>query len=128
MRCVLLLLSLFCYLPVFASPLPPTAKAEVLAVLNRLASSGCQFERNGSWYTGTEAKNHLLRKLEYLEGNGHASSAEDFVELAASKSSVSGKPYKVRCGSAPPTESKQWLLGQLQSIRTAKQHAPDKSF
>ncbi len=50
-----------------AAPLPPAARADVDALLTRLQSSGCEFNRNGSWYSGAEAKAHLLKKLDYLE-------------------------------------------------------------
>ena len=38
--------------------------------MSRLEASGCEFNRNGSWYTPTEAKSHLLRELKYLEDGG----------------------------------------------------------
>lgn len=100
-----------------ASPTTVPIKAEIEALLASLQASGCQFNRNGSWYTGAEAKDHLLRKLEYLEGKGTVQSTEQFIELAASRSSASGKPYQVRCGSESPMESGLWLTRQLSIIR-----------
>ena len=94
-------------------------RAEIDLLLGRLQASGCQFNRNGSWYSGAEARDHLLRKLEYLEDKTTIQSTEQFVELAATKSSISGKPYLVRCGSAAPVESRAWLIGQLGIIRAA---------
>ncbi|MGQ3054074.1 MAG: DUF5329 family protein [Roseateles sp.] len=55
-----------------AAPLPPTARAEVDTLLTRLQSSGCEFNRNGSWHAGAEAKVHLLEKLDHLERKGLA--------------------------------------------------------
>lgn len=83
----------------------------------KLQASGCEFSRNGSWYSGSEARDHLLRKLEYLEGKGTIQSAEQFIELAASRSSSSGKAYQVQCGGQPAVESKVWLTEQLAAIR-----------
>jgi hypothetical protein len=100
-----------------AAPLPAPARAEVDALLTRLQSSGCQFNRNGSWYNGADAKTHLLRKLEYLEKKDLVKSTEQFIELGASSSSSSGKPYMVKCGSAAPVESKAWLGAELKAIR-----------
>lgn len=97
----------------------PTVRAEIDALLGKLQASGCQFNRNGSWHTGAEAKGHLIRKLEYLEDKGTVASAEQFVELAASRSSSSGKPYLVRCGSEAPVESRQWLGRELSALRAA---------
>jgi len=100
-----------------AAPLPAPARAEVDALLTRLQSSGCQFNRNGSWYDGAEAKAHLLRKLEYLEKKDLVRNAEQFIELGASTSSSSGKPYMVKCGAAAPVDSKAWLSTELKAIR-----------
>jgi Family of unknown function (DUF5329) len=101
-----------------AAPLSPPARAEIDALLSKLEASGCDFNRNGTWYTGTEAKPHLLRKLRYLEDRGMVQSAEQFVELAASSSSISGQPYLVRCGNSAPVQSAKWLLSQLQAMRS----------
>jgi hypothetical protein len=43
-----------------AGPTPMTVRAEVDALLGKLESSGCQFNRNGSWHSAAEAKAHLL--------------------------------------------------------------------
>jgi len=82
-----------------------------------LEVSGCQFNRNGAWYSAPEAKGHLLRKLEYIEGRSTIKSTEQFIELAASKSSSSGKAYQVKCGGESPVESKRWLTQQLVAMR-----------
>ncbi|WP_374586585.1 DUF5329 domain-containing protein [Pseudoduganella sp.] len=100
-----------------AAPLPAPARAEVDALLGRLQASGCQFNRNGTWYSGAEAKDHLQRKLEYLEKKDMVRSAEQFIELGATASSSSGKAYTVRCGGAAPVESKTWLGAELKAIR-----------
>jgi hypothetical protein len=102
-----------------ASPAAAPVKAEIDALLAKLQESGCQFNRNGSWYTGAEARNHILRKLEYIEGKGTVQNTEQFIELAASKSSWSGKAYQVKCGSEPPVESQVWLTRQLSVIRAS---------
>jgi hypothetical protein len=60
--------------------------------MNRLESSGCQVVRNGTRYPAADARAHLLTKLRYLEDRGAVQTAEQFIERAASKSSVSGDP------------------------------------
>jgi hypothetical protein len=102
---------------IVAAPLPPAARAEVDALLSRLEASACEFGRNGSWYPATEAKAHLLRKLGYLEDKGLVQTAEQFIERAASGSSVTGEPYLVRCGSDAPVQSGAWLRAQLKAMR-----------
>lgn len=103
-----------------AAPLPAAARAEVDALLTRLQSSGCEFNRNGSWHAGAEAKGHLTKKLDYLEGKGLVQTAEQFIERGASASSMSGKPYLVRCAGKAPVESAQWLKAELQQLRAAR--------
>lgn len=103
-----------------AGPAPPEVRAEIEAVLARLQAPGCQFYRNRSWHSGTEAQAHLRRKLEYLEGKNLVKTTEDFINLAASASSASGEPYLVRCGTSPSVESKAWLREQLGAIRRAR--------
>lgn len=102
-----------------ASPLVQAASArgEIDALLSRLESSGCEFNRNGSWHSGPEAKSHLLRKLEYLEKKNMAASAEQFIDLGASASSSSGKAYQVRCPGEAAVPSRQWLIAELQKLR-----------
>lgn len=100
-----------------AAPLPPAARGEIEVLLARLAASGCQFKRNGSWHTATEAQAHLRRKLDYLVEKGAVASTEQFIERAASRSSISGRVYQVRCGSASPVASGEWLRAELQAMR-----------
>jgi hypothetical protein len=100
-----------------AASLPAAAKAEVVALLSRLEASGCQFNRNGSWYTGAEARAHLSRKLDYFEGKGSLQTAEQFIEQAASTSSSTGRPYEVRCGGGPAVPSKVWMTDRLKAAR-----------
>lgn len=103
-----------------AGSLPTSAKAEIEAVLTALKSSGCQFNRNGTWYSGADAQAHLTKKLEYLADKNQIKSAEEFIALGGSASSVSGKPYQVRCGASPAVDSKLWLQDQLKAVRAAK--------
>jgi len=116
---ILAALVLIFALPLEAAPLPPNVRAEIDALLTSLEKSGCEFNRNGSWYSGAAAKQHILRKLEYFEGNLTVKSTEEFIDLAASTSSASGKPYLVKCGTAAPIESKVWLTTRLTALRSA---------
>jgi hypothetical protein len=100
-----------------AAPLPPAARAEAEALLLRMQASGCEFQRNGSWYSGAEARGHLLKKLDYLEGKGLITTTEQFIAQGASSSSMSGKPYLVRCAGKPVQETGPWFLAELQALR-----------
>ncbi|MDT8998987.1 DUF5329 domain-containing protein [Paucibacter sp. APW11] len=100
-----------------AAPVAPSVRAEIDGLMAAMQASNCQFNRNGSWYEAAEAKAHLLRKLEYLEGKDMVKTTEQFIERAASTSSSSGKPYLVRCGGAAAQASQPWLSAQLQLLR-----------
>ena len=100
-----------------AAPTPPAVRTEILSLLQRLQDSGCEFNRNGSWYSGAEARGHLLKKLDYLESHDASlKRSEDFIQQAAS-SSMSGKPYLVRCAASAPVESRAWLTQELTKLR-----------
>lgn len=103
----------------WAGPTPAPVRAEINTLMGRLESSGCQFYRNGDWHTGAEAKTHLLRKLDSIEGQTTVAKTETFIELAATKSSTSGQAYQVKCGQAAPVPSASWLGSQLQIIRSS---------
>jgi len=104
-----------------AEPVTSPVNAEVTQLLNKLEASGCKFNRNGNWHSSSEAKSHLLKKLSYLERKTTLSSAEQFIELAATKSSLSGNPYLVKCGTTDAVQSSVWLTAELKGIR-ANQH------
>lgn len=106
--------------PAHAQQASTTTHLEIEAMFKQLKASGCQFNRNGTWYSGAEAQSHLTKKLDYLEKKNMIHNTEDFIAHAASVSSTSGKAYQVKCGNAPATESKVWLLEQLKSIRASK--------
>ena len=118
-RLLLSLLTCCVAITAIAAPLPPASKAEIDGLLVRLANSGCEFNRNGTWYTAVEAKSHLSQKLKYLEDRGMVQTPEQFIELAASGSSMSGQPYLVRCANGAPVQSSQWLRTELKELRSA---------
>lgn len=106
---------------VLAGPTPPPVRAEIEALLGRITASNCQFERNRSWHSGAEARTHLLRKLDYIEKRSETiTRTEQFIEFAASKSSFTGRHYRVKCGSGEPVESRAWLTHELETLRAAK--------
>ena len=97
----------------------PSAKTtrEVGQLFAALKQSNCEFSRNGSWYNAQKASEHLQRKYDYLLKKRLVTTTESFIELAATKSSISGKPYQVRCGKAAPVPSSSWFTSQLNALR-----------
>ena len=97
---------------------PPGQEAEVEHLIAYLENSGCNMVRNGKIYSGEEGGKHVRRKYEYFRDD--ISSTEEFVELSATKSTMSGKPYKVHCPGEPPRDSADWLLEELDVYRGAQ--------
>ena len=101
-----------------AVELSPTTQAEVAHLFEYLASSNCQLYRNGSWHEPREAVDHLEMKYRYLMKKRLVPTAEAFIERAATESSVSGKPYLVKCGDAKPVASATWFRDELARYRS----------
>jgi hypothetical protein len=110
--------------PAHSATPSPVAREEIDALLMRLKTSGCQFRRNGVWHSADEAQKHLQRKLDYLLKRGAVATAEQFIERAATQSSVTGQTYLVKCGGRPPVPSAEWLALQLQVMRATQTDSP----
>lgn len=118
----LLIISCLISLPCIAAVENPSVEAqgEIEYLLAFLETSDCEFNRNGTWYGGKEAVAHINRKYQYLLKKGLVSTTESFIERAASKSSMSGRVYQVRCGSSDPVDSKDWFSLELLKKRENK--------
>lgn len=110
--CLLLLLPL----PLEAAP-PPHAGREIDGLIRALGASGCEFQRNGRWHGAAKAQAHLQRKYEWLRKRELAGSAEQFIERAGTRSSVSGREYQVRCPGQPVVPAARWLGERLRELR-----------
>ena len=95
----------------------PEVRSEINRLLEKVAESGCDFERNGSVHSSTDAASHLT--LKYERGERYVDTAEDFINRLATKSSWSGKSYWVICA-RERTPSGEWLRGLLAEVRTAR--------
>lgn len=88
--------------------------AEIDYLLEFVATSGCNFIRNGSAHNPADAADHL--RLKYSRGKRYVDNAEQFIDRLASESSWTGKPYSVECaGETQP--SKDWLYQALAEYR-----------
>src|SRR6266702_6846502 len=68
---------------------PRATLVEIEYLLQHVGTSGCEFYRNGSWYDAVRAESHLRDKYKYLDARHQINSAEDFIDRAATKSSLS---------------------------------------
>ena len=118
-----ILLLLAC-LPVAAAvSFPANERAQVDAMLALLDRSGCEFYRNGQWYGGRAARDHLQMKFDYLVQKGWIHNTQEFIEGAATKSSFSGEPYRVRCPGQAAKPSAVWLRERLAEMTRVRQDA-----
>ncbi|HKB91568.1 MAG TPA: DUF5329 domain-containing protein [Opitutaceae bacterium] len=98
---------------------PSENTAEVVSyLLDYVLHSDCVFIRNGSEHTAAEATNHLKSKYDYFKKDIKA--PEDFIRLAATKSSMSGELYKVKLKDGREITSADWLTGILADYRKAR--------
>lgn len=112
---VLTLSSLALPSPALAGDEPATVSdTEIQYLLEFVATSGCDFIRNGSAHDPADAADHL--RLKYRKGKRYAGSADQFIDRLASESSWTGKAYTVDCnGTVEP--SKTWLHRALDDYR-----------
>ena len=95
----------------------PATKLEITHLFAVLESTGCQFNRNGSWYNAKEASAHLQTKYKYLQDKDLVSSAEIFIERAATQSSLSSKAYQIKCADNLAQASAPWFQAALMKYR-----------
>lgn len=117
MNKILLIITLTFSSSVFSAAIDQANKQEIAYLFRALETSDCQFNRNGNWYTATEASLHLQKKYQYFADKQAISTTESFIELAATKSSLSSKVYLVKCHTSKPIESKQWFITTLNNYR-----------
>ena len=94
--CGLVLVALLA-LPTVQAEAPDTAQVEVNYLLAAVAASDCDFYRNGSWYDAKKAAEHLRFKYEALLARNLIHNADEFIDLGATRSSMSGLAYEIRC-------------------------------
>ena len=101
---------------------PAIAVAEINYLLGFIGRSGCKFYRNGSWYDSHRAQSHLRDKYNYLVARDRIKTAEDFIEQAATRSSMSGEEYQIQCEAGPALPSNRWLHTALLGYRSSASH------
>ena len=90
-------------------------EATINYLLSYVAKSDCTFIRNNQAYTATEAVSHMQRKYEYFKSK--IKTPEDFIRLSATKSLMTGKPYRVKTKTGKLMASETWLLEALEIYR-----------
>ena len=91
---------------------------EIAHLIDFVRHSSCTFIRNGSEYTGSAAADHVKAKYDYYKSD--IKTVEDFIERAASKSMLSGKPYEVRCTDGKTIPAADWIRTEDAAYRARK--------
>ena len=90
------------------------AEKEIRSLIQWVAGSDCEFNRNGSFHSAEVAAEHL--ELKYSQGKRYVDSAEAFIERLATKSSWTGETYWMICDDDPASAA-QWLSMRLEELR-----------
>jgi Family of unknown function (DUF5329) len=84
-------------------------------LIAHVAQSGLISIRNDVRYTGKEASEHMQKK--YAHFRDKIKAPEDFIELCASRSLLSGKPYLVINEKSEKISASEWLRTELVGYR-----------
>ena len=96
-----------------SSPVEARKIEQLIAAVERLGNA--KFIRNGASYDAAKAVDHLRLKLR--EAGDRVASAEDFIVLCGSRSSVSGKPYEIVFDDGKRMTSEAFLRAKLKELK-----------
>ncbi|MCC8362736.1 DUF5329 domain-containing protein [Lysobacter sp. A6] len=103
--------------PMVASKRTPAA--EIDALIDKVAhAKGVVFIRNGTEHTATEAAQHLARKRK--AAGDRIKTPEQFIDKLGSRSSMTGKSYRVRLPDGREMDSATWMTGLLEEVRATR--------
>jgi hypothetical protein len=100
----------------YESALSEEARIERLLAI--VAASGVVFIRNGAEHDGVDASGHLRGK--WRSRFDEIRSAQQFVDLVGTKSSISGEPYQVRLADGRTVPAGDWLRERLAEIEATR--------
>lgn len=106
------------YLAIFLLPgrsYADNLRSEIEHLINFVKQSHCIFIRNGVEHGPEEAERHILKKYAYFKNR--ISTAEDFIEHCATKSTMTDRYYEIACPGKRSVRSKDWLLEELSRFR-----------
>ncbi|HVR82084.1 MAG TPA: DUF5329 domain-containing protein [Luteimonas sp.] len=92
---------------------------EIDALIARVGQSrDVIFIRNGSEHSAAAAAVHLRRKLG--AAHGRITTAEQFIDALGTRSSFTGRPYRVRLPDGRELDSATWLRQLLRELRAQR--------
>jgi Family of unknown function (DUF5329) len=118
MRTMLAAFALVLALSAAARAEPPALPSEdqkidaLIAAVGELR--GAVFVRNGSEYDGQAAANHL--RLKRQKAGSRVKTADDFIRLCGSSSSMTGQPYEIRYADGRSEPAEVFLRARLAKL------------
>jgi len=108
-----MLLAVFVLLAAGPAGGQPSGRVEqtIRHLIAYVSGSGLRFVRNATEYTPVEAAAHMEKKYRHFRDD--IVTAEDFIELCATKSLLSGKPYLVVDRQGNESRTSDWLKAEL---------------
>jgi hypothetical protein len=114
-----LIATLFVVLVVFSGAISAqdtTEKKKIEFLLSSVENlKGAKFIRNGTEHNGKEAAEHLRMKL---QNTLVVETANDFIKLCASKSSITGEPYMIRLPDGKTMKSAEYFREKLKEYQS----------
>ncbi len=98
---------------------------ETLAIthlIQYVRESGLQFIRNSKAYNADDAADHMSKKMDYARDR--LTTAEEFIDYVASRSSITNLPYYVVSNDGKKQEMGPWLYAELDKFRRAQTVKP----
>ncbi len=96
---------------------PPAEQARIDKLIRHVElQKGMVFIRNGSEYSCEQAAKFLRGKMESM--GAEVSTAREFIERIATRSSMSGKPYQIRLADGTVLPAAHYLTDQLKRIES----------
>ncbi|MBT8359324.1 MAG: DUF5329 family protein [Desulfobacterales bacterium] len=97
-----------------AANMTEASEQEITHLLDYIGNSECSFIRNDTTYSKARAREHILRKYTYIKTK--ITTTEQFIEHAASQSSITKVKYLVRCNDVT-SSTESWLEQELSAYR-----------
>jgi hypothetical protein len=103
--------------PAHSTPNAHTAQT-IRHLIDYVAGSGLTFVRNTGEHTPAEAAAHMEKKYDHFRDD--IDTAEEFIDLCATRSLLSGKPYLVIDDRGRTVPTADWLRAELAAYRTRR--------
>jgi hypothetical protein len=107
-------------IPVYATPSSQDAET-IEYLIDYVSQSDMIFVRNFGKHIPERAASHIRDKYNYFVDD--IDSPEEFIELCASKSLVTGSEYRVVDPAGNKLKTRDWLMGALEKYRATQKQA-----